>query len=178
MIDYANYVKEQKTEDPASSTPNPPAPILFQAGEGDLPLLPPPVQGVRSEEIAKLAKEIIRAYFLKHYRKSHKNFILTSSHSHHLELATGSESARTPWAQIGDDPSQFFDIACLPTGFKFQDPSRMGVHVKSLLSHLRQRQEELGVKAFQFHHILKLNLMEPADYPPAAKAALSFICNN
>ena len=74
MIKYANYVKEQKSEDSSAATPTAPAPILFQAGEGDLPLLPPPVQGVRSEEIAKSAKEIIRAYFLKHYRKSHNNF--------------------------------------------------------------------------------------------------------
>ena len=74
MIDYANYVKEQKSEDSSAVIANPPAPILFQAGEGDLPLLPPPVQGVRSEEIAKSAKEIIRAYFLKHYRQFHHYF--------------------------------------------------------------------------------------------------------
>ena len=133
------------------------------------------MQGARSEEIAKLAKEIIRAYFLKHYRKSHRPFfcILANSYLLHSELATGSDSAHTPWAHIGDDPSKFFDNACLPTGFKFQDPSRMGVQVKSLLSHLRQRQEELGVKAFQFTHVLKNNGMEPAEYPPAARAALS-----
>ena len=74
MIDYANYAKEQKSEDSSPSTPKVPAPVLFEAGEGDLPLLPPPVQGVRSEEIAKPAKEIIRAYFLKHYRKLSRHF--------------------------------------------------------------------------------------------------------
>ena len=78
-----------------------------------------------------------------------------------------------PWALIGDDPSQFFNISCLPTDFKFQDPSRMGVQVKSLLSHLWLRQEVFGVKTFQFQHVLKDNEMVLAEYPPAARDALS-----
>jgi len=61
------------------------------------------------------------------------------------ELATGCDNARTPWAVIRDNPSNFFYISSIPSDFKFQDPSRMGINVKSLLSHLRARQEELGV---------------------------------
>jgi len=71
MIDYANYLKEQRDEEPSKSTVSTSPPVVFDAGPGDLPLLPPPVQGVRSEEIAKQAKEVIRAYFTRHYRKFH-----------------------------------------------------------------------------------------------------------
>ena len=49
----------------------------------------------------------------------------------------------------------------------------MGVQVKSLLSHLRMRQEVFGVKTFQFQHVLKDNEMVLAEYPPAARDALS-----
>ena len=66
---------------------------------------------------------------------------------------------------IGEDPGKFFDPSCIPSGFKFQDPSRMGITVKLLLSHLRARQEMLGVDAFQFHHVLQNNKVELAEYP-------------
>jgi len=66
---------------------------------------------------------------------------------------------------IGEDPATFFDPSCIPSGFKFQDPSRMGITVKLLLTHLRTRQETLGVDAFQFHHVLRHNKLEPAEYP-------------
>jgi hypothetical protein len=88
------------------------------------------------------------------------------------ELASGCDNSRTPWATIGQNPSQFFDICCLPEGFAFQDPSRMGANVKNLLGHLRERQEELGVNSFQFHHILRNNKLEPAAYPAAAQAII------
>jgi hypothetical protein len=88
------------------------------------------------------------------------------------ELASRSESARTPWATIGEAPEQFFDLACLPDGFKFQDPSRMGVRIKTLLLHLRERQEQLGVRAFHFHHVLRNNTLEPASYPDSAQSVL------
>jgi hypothetical protein len=77
------------------------------------------------------------------------------------ELATGSDNVHTPWAIIGEDPGKFFDPKCLPTGFKFQDPSRMGITVKSLLTHLRERQKEFGVNGFYFHHVLRKNKLEP-----------------
>lgn len=41
----------------------------------------------------------------------------------------------------------------------------MGITVKLLLSHLRARQETLGVDAFQFHHVLRNNKIETAEYP-------------
>ena len=90
-----------------------------------------------------------------------------------IELATGCESARTPWATIGEDPANFFDPSCLPEGFRFQDPSRMGVNVKSLLICLRERQELYGVGAFKFHHVLCNNQLEPAKYPEAAISAMN-----
>ncbi len=71
LIEYANYIKEQRSEESTLSAAPVSAPVVFEAGAGELPLLPPPVQGARSEEIAKLAKEVIRAYFLRHYRKCH-----------------------------------------------------------------------------------------------------------
>jgi len=49
----------------------------------------------------------------------------------------------------------------------------MGVSVKTLLTHLRQRQEQLGVQAFFFRHILRNNELEPAEYPEGAEAALN-----
>lgn len=67
IINYANYVKEQRDENPEEEEVGP-VPVLFTAGPGDLPLLPVAVHGVRSTEIARLAKEIVRAYFHRHYR--------------------------------------------------------------------------------------------------------------
>ena len=93
------------------------------------------------------------------------------------ELASGCDNSRTPWATIGQNPSQFFDICCLPVGFAFQDPSRMGANVKILLGHLRERQEELGVNSFRFHHVLRNNKLEPATYPAAAQAIIDLRAN-
>lgn len=94
------------------------------------------------------------------------------------EMATGSENTHTPWAQIGMNPSNYFDEACIPEGFKFQDPSRMGLSVKELLNHLRKRQEELGVNAFRFHHIMRNQKLEPAEYPPEARKAFEHTEDN
>jgi len=69
LINYANYVKEQRNEEQIEQDVKP-EPILFKAGPGDLPLLPAPVYGARSTEIARHAKEVVRAYFLRHYRKT------------------------------------------------------------------------------------------------------------
>src|SRR5258705_6063475 len=121
-------------------------------------------------EVAKNAKEIIRAYFLRHYHKfPHSMRGLADGI---VELATGSDTAKTPWAVIGEDPSQFFNLACLPAGFKIQDPSRMGVHIKDLLNHLQERQLTYGVKAFHFHHVLRNGNQEAAQYNDKAKAFL------
>jgi len=67
MVDYANYVKEQRSEDPTPKET--PAPVIFDAGPSDLPLLPLLVKGCHSVEIAKHTKDVIRAYFLRHYRR-------------------------------------------------------------------------------------------------------------
>jgi hypothetical protein len=67
MIGYANYVDQQRKD--GASLDSEPVPVNFERGPGNLPLLPPEVKGVRGMEIAKNAQEIIRAYFLKHYRK-------------------------------------------------------------------------------------------------------------
>ena len=48
----------------------------------------------------------------------------------------------------------------------------MGIQVKTLLTHLRQRQQEHGVRAFHFHHVLWGSALEAAEYPEAAKLAL------
>jgi hypothetical protein len=79
IINYANYVKDQRNEEPEEEKIATPA-VLFSAGPGDLPLLPAPVHGARSMETARHAKEIIRAYFLRHYRMFHilfKRIMLT-----------------------------------------------------------------------------------------------------
>jgi hypothetical protein len=68
MIGYANYVhqeKQEETEDVIST----PEPVNFKNGPGNLPLLPEAVNGVKGVEVAKQAKEIIRSYFLRHYRR-------------------------------------------------------------------------------------------------------------
>jgi hypothetical protein len=74
IISYANYVKDQRSEEQKEEEEAAPAPVLFEAGPGNLPLLPAPVHGVRSAEIASHAKEVIRAYFLRHYRMFHTLF--------------------------------------------------------------------------------------------------------
>jgi hypothetical protein len=74
MIGYANYVKDQRSEEGKSEKAESP-PVIFTAGPGELPLLPAPVPGARSMEIARHAKEIVRAYFLRHYRKVPHCFI-------------------------------------------------------------------------------------------------------
>ena len=61
IINYANYVKDQRNEEPEGGEVEP-APVLFKAGPGDLPLLPAPVHGARSTEIARHAKDVIRAH--------------------------------------------------------------------------------------------------------------------
>jgi len=73
IINYANYVKEQRTEEKKEEV-KAPAAVLFTSGPGDLPLLPDPVHGARSTEIARHAKEVIRAYFLRHYREFNPSF--------------------------------------------------------------------------------------------------------
>jgi hypothetical protein len=49
----------------------------------------------------------------------------------------------------------------------------MGLTVKDLLNHLRTRQERLGVNAFNFHHVLRNNKLEPAAYPEAAQRIIA-----
>jgi len=48
----------------------------------------------------------------------------------------------------------------------------MGINVKALLSHLCERQKDLGINAFKFHNVLWNNKLEPADYPEGTKAAM------
>src|SRR5258705_13927102 len=83
---------------------------LFRS-PGGLPLLPSEVKGVRGMEVAKNAKEIIRAYFLRHYRKLPHSIIGLADGI--VELATGSDTAKTPWAVIGEDPSRFLCLSPL-----------------------------------------------------------------
>jgi uncharacterized short protein YbdD (DUF466 family) len=68
MVAYANYVDHQRKDSEADTVVMVEA-INFDRGPGELPLLPEPVNGVRGLEIAKQAGEIIRAYFLRHYRE-------------------------------------------------------------------------------------------------------------
>jgi hypothetical protein len=68
MIGYANYVDKQRKEEADPESPS--EPVNFEHGPGGLPLLPAvEVKGVRGMEISKHAQEIIRAYFLRHYRE-------------------------------------------------------------------------------------------------------------
>jgi uncharacterized short protein YbdD (DUF466 family) len=174
MIGYANYVDKQRKKNPNPDSDSAPAPVMFETGPGKLLLLPPEAKGVKGIEIAKNAQEIICAYFLRHYCKIlHIKLATTVVTVLFAELATGCNTVRTPWAVIGEDPSKFFDPSCLPPGFKFQDPSRMGISVKALLSHLQERQKDLGVNAFQFHHILRNNELTDAGYPTESRAAMA-----
>jgi hypothetical protein len=67
MIGYATYVENERKQE--ADPDSPPEPVIFESGPGGLPLLPSEVKGVRGLEIAKHAQEIIRAYFLRHYRE-------------------------------------------------------------------------------------------------------------
>ena len=49
----------------------------------------------------------------------------------------------------------------------------MGINVKLLLNHLRERQKEHGVNAFRFHHILRNNKLEVAEYPEESTAVMA-----
>ena len=66
MIGYANYVDQERKE--TSNSDGIPIAINFESGPRGLPMLPAELKGVRGMEIAKNAQEIIRAYFLRHYR--------------------------------------------------------------------------------------------------------------
>ena len=89
-------------------------------------------------------------------------------------MATGDKSAHTPWQSIGQEPSKFLSLDCIPTGFVLQDPSRMGKSVKELIKHLRERQEHLGVNAFQFKSILgNHDQVEPSKYSLEAQKVIS-----
>lgn len=79
VIGYANYVdKERKEDAEPNSASNAPDPVNFLKGPGGLPLLPLEVKGVRGSELAKHAREIIRAYFLRHYRRIISSYIFTT----------------------------------------------------------------------------------------------------
>jgi hypothetical protein len=68
IVGYANYVDQQRKEESEPEMDDM-EPINFDSGPGMLPLLPEAVHGVRGIEVGKDAQEIIRAYFLCHYRK-------------------------------------------------------------------------------------------------------------
>jgi hypothetical protein len=70
LIGYADYVSNERKD--GDEPEDKPCPVTLTAGDGLLPLLPPPVSGVRGTEIAKQAQEIIRAYFLRHYRECNR----------------------------------------------------------------------------------------------------------
>ena len=76
MIGYANYVDEQRREISDGDVGQTPSPVNFESGPGNLPLLPPEAKGVKGVEVSKNAQEIIRAYYLRHYRK-HNHIRLT-----------------------------------------------------------------------------------------------------
>jgi hypothetical protein len=72
MIGYANYVDKERKE--TTEALSPPAQVKLDKGPGMLPLLPVAVKGVRGSEVAKQAQEIIRSYFLRHYREWYFEF--------------------------------------------------------------------------------------------------------
>lgn len=74
MIGYSNYVDQERKDKGEDTEAPPPTSVVFEKGPGNLPLLPPEVKGVRGMEVAQQAKEIIRAYFLRHYRKFYLSF--------------------------------------------------------------------------------------------------------
>ena len=82
-----------------------------------------------------------------------------------VALATGQKSAKVPWDRISKDPTEFFDKRYLPIGFKFCDPSRMGVSVKDLVVHLRKIQDDDTEIKFHFRNVLDKNEVCPAIYP-------------
>ena len=70
IMEYAQYVKQHLQNvhyEPTNPDEVDTSPVILD-GPGGLPLLPSPVPGIRGEETAKRGKEIIRAYFLRHYR--------------------------------------------------------------------------------------------------------------
>ena len=77
MIGYANYVDKQRREECVMDPEALPEVINFEKGPGGLLLLPLEVKGLRGLETAKHAREIIRAFFLRHYRRFHIRSRLT-----------------------------------------------------------------------------------------------------
>jgi len=77
MIGYAQYVEKLKTTNDSDPTPVS-QPAKYNNGPGMLPLLPPETKGIWGKEVARNTKEIIRAFFQRHYSKSfslHMNFL-------------------------------------------------------------------------------------------------------
>ena len=68
MMNYAKYVHDFKNDGGNGESGKEKA-VNYTNGPGTLPLLPEPTMGVRGKEVAKSAREIIRAYFQRHYSK-------------------------------------------------------------------------------------------------------------
>jgi hypothetical protein len=74
MIGYANYVDAERKSAEGSPRETP-APVNFEKGPGDLPVLPAALKGARGVELAKQAQEIVRSYFLRHYRRFRRQLL-------------------------------------------------------------------------------------------------------
>lgn len=68
MMGYAQYVQEQKEVEKEEKISD--KELNYENGPGMLPLLPKMTKGLRGKEVAKTGKEIIRAYFQRHYSTS------------------------------------------------------------------------------------------------------------
>ena len=173
FLDYARYVRSM-TEKIHYEPTNPSVKnvTVLTEGPGGLPIIPQPKAGVKGEETADMAAIIIRQYFVKHFRSCYKIRFTKYLIDHSAGMATGTSVGRPPWEKFRIQPEDFFDVECLPPNFILQDPSRMGRSVKTLIAHLRRRQEEYGVNAFHFHHIYQNQKVEPSCYPPEAQAII------
>ena len=69
VIGYAQYVDQERTKESEDVSQETSGFVNYENGPGMLPLLLKELKGVRGVEVAKHANEIIRAYFLRHYRK-------------------------------------------------------------------------------------------------------------
>ncbi|KAF9521257.1 hypothetical protein CPB83DRAFT_900931 [Crepidotus variabilis] len=152
---WVGYTDEAKaghlSEDNGQSAgTNPGTTFALQTTNSGLPILPDPVLSSSGTEYFGTKREIIREFFVQHYR-----------------LATGKSTSRVPWGAMNESVREFIKSEFIPKKVLINDPGRMSSnHVSILLEHLRDRQKVEGIPTFLFHQFRQQdNSFAAVKYP-------------
>jgi hypothetical protein len=106
----------------------------------------PEIPSVTSSDgyYTKAVQDVLRAYCITHLRELYTFNMAVCGNMwlYDSGFTSGKKMAKIPWKNISRNPSAWIDKDCAPSGFHWEDPSRMhGSDIFRLLDHLRQRQE-------------------------------------